>query len=84
VPQRPTLPRAHSENLGSDGQLRRSSGISMPARLDTDMREVNTQEHGDDDWKSLPSLARYVGAALPMSMSHLLLGSCCHSIPELD
>ena len=84
VPQRPPLPRAHSENIGSDGHLRRTSGVSMPGRLDTEMREGGSQEHGDEDWKSLPSLARYVAAAFVLRMSHFSLPLRRRSIPNQD
>ena len=64
--QRPTLPRAHSEQFGTDGLLRRSSGgMSMPSRLDTEMRDVGSHENGEG--KSLPSLARYVVPALALA-----------------
>jgi hypothetical protein len=54
--QRPALSRAHSEQFRKEGP-REPSVISIPARLETDMRE-----HGDEDWQNRPSLARCVGS----------------------
>jgi hypothetical protein len=54
-PQRPALFRAHSDQFKTKSP-RESGVMSMPARLDTDMRE-----HGDEDWQNRPSLARCVG-----------------------
>jgi hypothetical protein len=53
-PQRPELSRAYSEQFNTNAP-REATVMSMPTRLDTDMRE-----YGDEDRQNRPSLARCV------------------------
>jgi hypothetical protein len=48
------------------------------------MREGASQEYGDEEWKSLPSLSRYVDTATALRMFYFSLGLRGLYIPDLD